>query len=61
MPKHLRKWKKSNHGKLSTKFYGDPKYWWIIAWYNKKPSESLLNIGDKVLIPFPLDRILSMF
>ena len=47
--------------KLSAKFYGDPKYWWIIAWYNKKPSESLLNIGDKLLIPFPLDRILSMF
>lgn len=47
--------------KLSAKFYGDPKYWWIIAWYNKKPSESMLKIGDQISIPFPLDRILGMF
>lgn len=47
--------------KLSAKFYGDPKYWWVIAWYNKKPTEAMLNIGDQILIPFPLDRILGMF
>lgn len=47
--------------KLSAKYYGDPKYWWVIAWYNNKPSESMVNIGDEILVPFPLDRILGMF
>lgn len=47
--------------KLSAKYYGDPKYWWVIAWYNNKPSESMVTIGDEILIPFPLDRILGMF
>lgn len=47
--------------KLSATYYGDPKYWWIIAWYNKKPIEAMINVGDKILIPFPLDKILGMF
>jgi nucleoid-associated protein YgaU len=46
--------------KLAAKYYGDSKYWWVIAWFNKKPIESMLNIGDQVSIPMPLDRILRM-
>ena len=47
--------------KLSAKYYGDPKYWWIIAWFNNKPTEALLNIGDEVSIPTPLSKVLGMF
>lgn len=47
--------------KLAAKYYGDPKYWWVIAWYNKKPIESMINLGDPVAIPMPLDRLLGMF
>lgn len=55
-------WKSNDkYWKLSAKYYGDPKYWWIIAWYNKKPIESMNNVGDQILIPFPLDKILGMF
>ena len=39
---------------------GDPTLWWIIAWYNLKPTESHFKIGDLVYIPLPLDRVLSV-
>jgi hypothetical protein len=46
--------------KLAAKHYGDPTMWWIIAWYNLKPTESHFKIGDLVYIPLPLDRVLSV-
>lgn len=47
--------------KLSSLYYGTPKYWWIIAWFNQKPIESMLNLGDKVYIPTPLASILRYY
>ena len=44
--------------KLADKFYGDPKLWWIIAFYNQTPTEFHLTVGDTVLIPLPLNKIL---
>ena len=26
--------------KLADQYYGDPTLWWIIAWYNRMPTES---------------------
>lgn len=46
--------------KLSSIYYGDPTYWWIIAWFNGKPTDSHYKIGDIVNIPSPLDRALEM-
>ena len=46
---------------LAHKYYGNPKFWWIIAWYNMSPTEGHLKAGDVVYIPFPLDKILSYF
>ena len=46
--------------KLATEHYGDPEMWWVIAWYNKAPTENMLSIGDTIYIPKPLDRILGM-
>jgi len=46
--------------KLAAKHYGDPKLWWIIAWYNTAPTESHLKLGDLILIPFPLERVLRL-
>ena len=43
--------------KLSHKYYGDSELWWIIAWYNKKPTESHVNYGDKIYIPLPLESV----
>jgi nucleoid-associated protein YgaU len=45
--------------KLAHKYYGDSKLWWVIAWYNRAPTESHLEIGDRISIPLPLDRILA--
>ena len=44
--------------KLAHKYYKDSKLWWVIAWYNQKPTESHLQIGDVVDIPLPLEKIL---
>ena len=45
--------------KLSAAFYGDPTYWWVIAWFNKKPTESHLKVGDVIRVPKSLGSILS--
>lgn len=45
--------------KLSDKYYGDPTYWWIIASFNKTPLETDVKLGQNILIPFPLESILS--
>jgi len=44
---------------LSTKYYGSPKYWWVIAWYNKKASEAEFSVGETIFIPLPLEDVLG--
>ena len=45
--------------KLASQFYGNPKYWWVIAHYNKKPTEADLTAGDIIYVPTPLEKILN--
>jgi hypothetical protein len=45
--------------KLAHDHYGDSTKWWIIAWFNQKPTESDFTLGDVLYIPHPLDRILT--
>jgi len=45
--------------KLADRYYGDPTYWWIIAWFNKKPTESHINVGDFIRVPLPLGEVLA--
>ena len=47
--------------KLAAEHYGDPGYWWIIAWFNKKPTESHVSPSDVLQIPEPLERVLDYF
>ena len=47
--------------KYAYKHYGDVNLWWIIAWFNKKPTENDFEIGEEVLIPFPLEKIIKYF
>ena len=44
--------------KLAHEYYGDSKYWWAIAWYNKRPTESHIELGDVIFIPQPLETVL---
>tara|TARA_R110002020_G_scaffold78758_3_gene197876 strand:- start:2074 stop:2415 length:342 start_codon:yes stop_codon:yes gene_type:complete len=47
--------------KFASKAYGDAQYWWVIARYNKKPTDAHFQRGDNVLIPRPLSLILSYY
>jgi hypothetical protein len=47
--------------KLAHSYYDDPKKWWIIAWFNKAPTESHLKIGETVYVPMPLREILKIY
>ncbi len=47
--------------KLAADYYKNPKYWWLIAWYNQTPTEAHLKLGDLVYIPMPLERALSTY
>ena len=47
--------------KLSHKYYGTTKYWWVIARYNNAPTESHVKLGQKISIPLPLDKILTIY
>jgi len=44
--------------KLATEYYNDPTMWWVIAFYNQKPTEFHLRLGDIVYIPIPLETVL---
>ena len=44
---------------IASKFYGDPKLWWTIAWFNGKPTEGTLKPGDVIYIPSPVSRLLT--
>jgi nucleoid-associated protein YgaU len=53
-------WKKGDrYFKLAHEYYGEPKLWWVIAWYNKKPTESHANLGDIIYIPTPIGKIMK--
>ena len=44
--------------KLAHEHYDNPDYWWIIPWFNKKPTEFHFKLGDNVFIPLPLEDVL---
>jgi|TARA_R110000803_G_scaffold90872_1_gene158315 hypothetical protein len=46
--------------KLSSKYYNNPEYWWVIAWFNKKPTEQHIELGETILVPLFLDELLSI-
>tara|TARA_Y100000310_G_scaffold11554_1_gene12100 strand:+ start:98 stop:436 length:339 start_codon:yes stop_codon:yes gene_type:complete len=47
--------------KLAARYYSAPEYWWVIAQYNKRPTESDLSAGDVIYIPLPLSIVLGFY
>ena len=47
--------------KLSYEYYGAVDYWWIISWFNQKPLETDIALGDALNIPFPIDELITYF
>ena len=46
--------------KLSSRFYGNPTFWWVIASFNKRPTESHNKNGDTLKIPISLADALQV-
>ena len=46
--------------KLAHKFYGDSRLWWVIAWFNQKPTDHHPKPGDEIYIPGPISRLLAV-
>ncbi len=46
--------------KLAIENYGAAQYWWVIALFNKKPTEAQIQTGDVIYIPMPLENILRI-
>jgi len=44
--------------KLADKFYGDSRYWWVIAWWNSFPTEASITLGTPLRIPLNLEQAL---
>jgi len=47
--------------KLAFQYYSNTEYWWIIAWYNQRPTENHVNVGDVIFIPFPPELLASLY
>lgn len=45
--------------KLAAYYYSMPQYWWVIALYNKLPTEANVSLGELIYIPLPIEKILS--
>ncbi len=41
--------------------YGSSEYWWVIGWFNKKPTEAHFSIGDIYYIPRPIEKALAFY
>ena len=55
-------WKSRDmYWKLAAEYYGDSQLWWVIAWFNQKPTEVQCKNGDLIMIPFPLERLYRYF
>lgn len=46
---------------LSYQYYGDPRYWWVIAWFNGKPTEADFYAGETIEIPLNIEKALEIF
>ena len=47
--------------KLSADFYGDSYFWWIIGWFNMKPTDAHWKAGDIAYIPENLEQVLAFY
>jgi len=46
--------------KLADQYYGDPRFWWVIAWYNGTPTEADLKLGQLIWIPLNIEKVLKV-
>ena len=44
---------------LAYQYYGDVRYWWVIAWWNGQPTEVTIQTGDFLDIPLDIGAALD--
>tara|TARA_A100001515_G_scaffold39910_1_gene31362 strand:- start:359 stop:697 length:339 start_codon:yes stop_codon:yes gene_type:complete len=44
---------------LAHKYYGDSRYWWVIAWWNSYPTEAKIDLGTVLYVPLNLEAALD--
>tara|TARA_R100000152_G_C6773097_1_gene200287 strand:- start:1429 stop:1791 length:363 start_codon:yes stop_codon:yes gene_type:complete len=49
------------YSKLAHEHYADVEMWWVIAMFNRSPTEAFLKKGDLIYIPKPLERVIELF
>jgi hypothetical protein len=47
--------------KLAQQYYNDVTLWWIIAWYNGRPTEVDFLPGDLITIPLSAEKVIETF
>jgi len=45
--------------KLANQYYGDSRFWWVIAWYNALPCEAEIELNTVLYIPVNLENALK--
>ena len=62
MQKKPHVWKTGDrYYKLAIENYGSAQYWWVIALFNKRPTEAHVQTDDIIYIPLPLENILRVY
>ena len=46
--------------RLAHDYYGDPRVWWVIAWFNRLPTEADVKLGYIINIPTPVEKVIEM-
>lgn len=46
--------------KLAAEHYGDPRLWWVIAFFNKKPTDFHAKLGDVINIPVQWELVYNL-
>jgi len=55
-------WKRGDRFyKLAHDFYGDQRYWWVIALFNQAPTEQHVAIGEEIFIPLEMELLASLY
>lgn len=43
---------------IAHNYYGDAKLWWLLAWFNGKPTDFECKVGDIIKVPSPVEEVI---
>ena len=46
---------------IANNYYGNPRYWYLVALSNKLPNDFFLEDGKEINIYFPLEKVITFF